>query len=549
MDAALPLFIQRMLQPDFYPHPVQVPVQLLQTHISYILLTGDFAYKVKKATQFGFLDFSTLERRAYFCQEELRLNHRLSPDLYLAVLPIYQSHGNYCLNPPSPADAEIIDYALQMRQFDQEGLLSHLFQAGKLTPAHLQRLGRVVAQFHASAATNSEIQAYGTYEAICSVDEENYAISKAFIPQLQTAAQFEQTRTFTQHFWQTHQDELRQRLCQGKIRECHGDLHLNNVCLYQDRVQIFDCIEFCPEFRNIDVIYDVAFMVMDLDAQGRPDLANLFLNTYLETSGDYEGAVLLPAYLSMRATIRGNVHSLTGQDLAMPVGKAAPMELGRSKSFGQQATTIAPSQQADHWQQAKEYFRLAYQYTQRSQGQIVLMSGLSGSGKSTVARHLATQMNAIHIRSDALRKHLAGIPLYQSGTQINIYTPTMTQQTYERLADLGLLLAQAGWTVILDAKYDQQAERTAIIEKAASAHLPVQILYCTAPLAVLRSRLDHRSQDISDATAALLTHQEQAFQAFTPTEQQKLTHLNTNQDWQTQVASFLKPLAKKIMSG
>jgi aminoglycoside phosphotransferase family enzyme/predicted kinase len=527
MDAALPLFIQRMLQPDFYPHPVRVPVQLLQTHISYVVLTGDFAYKVKKPTQFGFLDFSTLDRRAYFCQEELRLNRRLSPDLYLAVLPIYQNHGDYFLNSLPHDDAEIIDYALQMRQFDQEGLFSHLFQLGKLTPAHLQRLGQVVAQFHESAATNSDIQAYGNYPAICSVDEGNYSISKAFIPQSQTIGQFEQTRTFTQHFWRNHQDGLRQRLCQGKIRECHGDLHLNNVCLYQDRVQIFDCIEFCPEFRNIDVIYDVAFMVMDLDAQGRPDLANIFLNTYLETSGDYEGAVLLPAYLSMRATIRGNVHSLMAQDPG-----------------------IAPPQQTDHWQQAKAYFRLAYQYTQRSPGQIVLMSGLSGSGKSTVARHLAAQGNAIHIRSDAVRKKLAGIPLHQSGTQnTHLYTPTMTQQTYERLADLGLLLAQAGWTVILDAKYDQQAERTAVIEKAVSAHLPVQILYCTAPLAVLRSRLDHRSQDISDATAALLTHQEQAFQTFTPTEQQRLTHLNTDQDWQTQVVSFLKPLAKKIMSG
>ena len=262
MDAALPRLIQHMLQPDFYPHPVQTPVQLLQTHISYVFLTGEFAYKVKKTTQFGFLDFTSLEKRAYFCQTELRLNRRLSPNLYLAVLPIYQSQGS-CHLSPTP-QAEIIDYTLKMRQFPQSGLFSHLFKAQKLTSEHLIKLGKIVAAFHASAATDPEIQANGTYTAICRTDEDNYNISKAFINQSQTTDQFRKTQTFTQQFWQAHQAWLTERQSH-KVRECHGDLHLNNVCLFQDQIQIFDCIEFCPEFRNIDVIYDVAFMVMDLD--------------------------------------------------------------------------------------------------------------------------------------------------------------------------------------------------------------------------------------------------------------------------------------------
>lgn len=529
MDAALPPLIQRMLQPDFYPHPVQTPVRLVQTHISYVFLTGDFAYKVKKATRFGFLDFTTLERRAYFCQEELRLNRRLSPDLYLAVLPIYQGNNFYLNAPPHP-QAEIVDYALQMRQFPQDGLFSHLLQSGQLSSDHLQRLGQLVAQFHVTATTDPTIEANGTPEAISIVDEDNYTLAKDYIGQSLTLAQWQQTRTFTQQFWHDHQDWLYQRLAHGKIRECHGDLHLNNVCLYQEQIHIFDCIEFCREFRNIDVIYDIAFMVMDLDFHHRPDLANIFLNTYLENTGDYEGALLLPAYLSMRATIRGNVNSMTAKTTAI---SSSP------------AKSVAPSEQTSIWQQARAYFRLASQYAQPQPGQIVIMSGLSGSGKSTVARRLACQLNGIHIRSDAVRKHLAGISLTQSGEgEQDIYTPEMTQKTYQRLADLGLSLAKIGWTVILDAKYDQVALRAKVLTQAKLANIPVQILYCTAPMEVLRSRLHNRQGDISDATATLLINQRQNFQSFISSEKAKLTQLFTDQDLDAQLTTFCKQLAK-----
>ncbi|ABW26853.1 bifunctional aminoglycoside phosphotransferase/ATP-binding protein [Acaryochloris marina] len=523
MDAALPLLVQRMLQPDFYPHPVQTPVQLLQTHISYVFLTGEFAYKVKKPTQFGRLDFSNLEQRAYFCQEELRLNRRLSPGLYLAVLPIYGNDGDYYLKRPPEPGAEIVDYALQMRQFDQEGLFSHLLNQGQLTAANMQQLGQSVARFHATAETSPEIQANGTLESLQAIDEENYTLTQAFMGKSQTKEQWQQTRRFTQQFWQDHQDWLQQR--QDKIRDCHGDLHLNNVCLHQDRIQIFDCIEFCREFRHIDVMYDVAFMVMDLDFLHRKDLANVFLNTYLEKTGDYEGALLLPAYLSMRATIRGNVNSMTAQNIA---------------------TSDYRSSQKLYWQNAKEYFALAHQYTQPRQGQIILMSGLSGSGKSTVAHRLAPHLNAIHIRSDAVRKHLAGISLDESGAgPDSIYTPAMTQRTYQRLRELGISLAQMGWTVILDAKYDRVQLREQVLTQAELAQIPVQILFCTAPVAELRSRLQNRRGDISDATPDLLVHQKQTFQAFTTAEKPKVTQFETQQDLDAQLTSFCQRLAKR----
>jgi uncharacterized protein len=523
MDTALPEFIQRMLQPEFYLHPVQIPIQLIQTHISYVLLTGDYAYKVKKNTSFGFLDFTTLEKRRHFCQEELRLNWRLCPELYLAVLPIIQDSGHYrfgdaqdngaadsgcaAIAPSQP----IIEYAVQMRQFPQETLFSHLFQDSKLTPELIRQLSDLVAAFHAKAESNDDICAYGSVTAIGTVDRSNYALSESFIGRSQTQQQYEQTRRFTTQFLTQHADWFVQRQAEGKIRDCHGDLHLNNVCLYQDKIQIFDCIEFNQEFRNIDVIYDVAFMVMDLEFQGRKDLANIFLNRYLEQTGDYKGAALLPVYLSMRAYIRANVNSLALNDVA-----------------------IADADKVDFLQRAQDYYRLAWNYTQRSQGRIILMSGLSGSGKSTVARQLAQKLNAIHLRSDAVRKHLADIPLHQRGDRggefgSGIYTPEMTQKTYGALLDLGLLLAQQGWPVILDAKYDRQSLRQMVMEAAISAQIPIKIVQCTAPMEVLRDRLNRRTNDIADATADLLDSQINDAEPLTDSEKALAITLQTDQ--------------------
>jgi uncharacterized protein len=520
MDATLPNLIRQMLQPEFYPHAVQEPVQLLQTHISYVLLTGEFAYKIKKPANFGFLDFSTLEKRHYFCQEELRLNRRLSPDLYLAVKVIVQEGDRYRFTEEADPNA-IAEYAVQMQQFPQEGLFSHLFQSGSLTPEMIQQLGVIVAEFHAVAEANAEIRDYGNRAAIQRVDASNYSISEAFIRRAQTQQQYDETRAFTTRFFEHHVDWFSQRQIDGKIRECHGDLHLNNVCLYQNKIQIFDCIEFNQDFRNIDVIYDAAFMVMDLEFQGRSDLANLFLNTYLEQTGDYWSAALLPLYLSMRAYIRGNVNALALDD-----------------------PTISELDKTDSLQRSKDYYSLAWRYTQRSRGQIITMSGLSGSGKSTVARQLAQQINAIHIRSDAVRKRLAGIPLRAKGDRdggidSGIYTHEMTQLTYERMLELGIFLAQQGWSVILDAKYDRQTLRQAVLETAQAAQISIRIVQCTAPFEVLHDRLQHRTGDVSDATADLLDSQIRAAEPLTDSERAIATILQTEQALEPQIASLI----------
>jgi uncharacterized protein len=529
MDATLPDLIRQMLQPGFYPHPVEEPIQLLQTHISYILLTGEYAYKVKKAVEFGFLDFTTLENRHHFCHEELRLNQRLSPELYLAVLPIVQDSDRYCLGTTDIDSNTVVDYTVQMRQFPQESLFSHLFEQDKLTPAMMQELGILVAQFHGQAEINADMQGYGSLDAIQKVATSNYGISEEFIEGgfgtdrrfTQTQQQYNETQQFTTQFFTQHSDWFVQRQVEGKIRDCHGDLHLNNVCFYPEKIRIFDCIEFNPAFRIIDVIYDVAFLVMDLEFQGRADLANLFLNTYLEQTGDYWGAALLPLYLSMRAYIRGNVNSLALKDSA-----------------------ISDADKAGFLQRGKAYYHLAWDYTQRSQGRLLLMSGLSGSGKSFIARQLAQRLNALHLRSDAVRKHLSSTPLFQRGDTngtlgSGIYTREMTAKTYDYLLELGLFLAQQGWIVILDAKYDRHSLRQAALAAATAAQLPIHFVQCTAPLSVLRDRLQKRTGDIADATADMLDDQIKNAEPLTGVEEAIATTLQTDRPLEPQLDTLV----------
>ena len=509
--ASLPPVIQAMLQPEFYPHAVVEPIRLIQTHISYVFLTGEFVYKVKKPVNFGFLDFSTLEKRQHFCQEELRLNQRGTRDLYLEVLPITQSEDGYHLNGPETA----IEYTVKMRQFPQEALLSDRFDRGQLTEAHMSDLAQVLADFHAKAASNDHIRSYGTVERIRQAFDENYEQTTGYIGGPQTQQQFDETKAYTDRLFAEQAQLLAERVKADKIRECHGDAHLGNIALWNDQLMLFDCIEFNEPFRFVDTMYDVGFIGMDLDARGRSDLANAFLNAYLEQTGDWEGLQVLPLYLSRQAYVRAKVTSFLLNDPAIPEAE---------KQRAQQV--------------AADYYRLAWRYTQPQEGKLILMSGLSGSGKSTTAQAIARRLNAIHLRSDAVRKHLAGIPIDQRGSDA-IYTLEMTQKTYDRLLQLGLLLAQAGYAVILDAKYDRLALRQLVIAQAQAAGIPLQIYYCSAPMQVLQTRVAERQGDITDATVAVLA--QQSMEPFTPEEKAWVREIDTTEAIEVQLSQLDLP--------
>ncbi len=509
------------MQPGFYPHPVTEPIQLIQTHVSYVFLTGDYAYKVKKPVNFGFLDFSTLEARQHFCLEEIRMNQPIAPEIYLEVLPVSQSENRFVLG----SGDQPVEYVLKMCQFPQETLFINMFEQGKLNTPQMEELGRVVAQFHAKTQTNDYIRSFGEVSKIREAIDENYQQTEKYIGGPQTQQQYDETQQFTDTFFAEQQDLFATRRDHDWIRECHGDLHLRNICHWPDKIQLFDRIEFNEPFRFVDVMYDVAFTVMDLEARGRKDLGNAFLNTYIEHTGDWEGLQVLPLYLSRQAYVRAKVTSFLLDDPGVP------------DEAKQEAVEVASG-----------YYRLAWEYTKTNQGRLILMSGLSGSGKTTVARQLARHIGAIHIRSDAVRKHLAGIPIEQQGGA-DLYTPEMSDKTYGRLLELGIKLASLGFPVILDAKYDRQVFRQEAIQaaraiassnaQAESSQLPVQIIHCTAPETVLRDRLLSRSDDISDATADLLTQQQAAAEPFTETEQSLLITLDTTQDWASQLLTLL----------
>jgi len=501
----LPALIQQMMQPEFYPHPVKEPIELIQTHVSYVLLTGDYAYKLKKPVNFGFLNYSTLELRQHFCQEELRLNQRGAGEIYLEVLPITQEDQYHLGGVGKP-----VEYVLKMRQFPQEALFLSMFERGELDEARMEELGRVVAQYHAQTATNDYIRKFGEVEQVRQSIDENYDQTVKYIGGPQTRSQFEETKKYTDNFFAQRQQLFSDRIANDWIRECHGDLHLRNICLWHDKILLFDCIEFNEPFRFVDVMFDIAYAVMELEMLQRPNLGNAYLNTYIEQTGDWEGLQVLPLYLSRQSYVRAKVNSFLLDDPGVP------------ETVKQEAAKTAAA-----------YYKLAWEYTKPRQGKLILMSGLSGSGKSTVARQLARNTKAVHIRSDAVRKHLAGIPLLERGGD-EVYTTEMTQKTYARLLDLGLMLATQGYTVILDAKYDRLSLRHEAIASAQAQQLPLQIIHCTAPIEVLRDRLSSRTGDIADATIDLLETQQAAFEPFT-TEEHLVKEVNTTQEIESQL--------------
>ncbi len=504
--------IARMQQPDFYSHHVEQNIELVQTHASYIFLTGEYTYKLKKNVDYGFLDYSTLAKRKFFLNEELRLNQKIAAELYLEVMPIGSNEHGFVLGNCD----HVVEYALKMCQFPQENLFSNLLKAGKLNGDRFTELGKIVAKFHFSAESNHYINSFGTVAKISAAFAENYRQSQKYVGTVQTQKQFEATKAYTDAFFSERQDLFQARVDRGKIKECHGDLHLKNICLWKDKIQLFDRLEFNESFRFVDTMYDLAFTIIDLEACKKPEFANAFLNSYLEDTGDWKGLLILPLYLSRQAYVRAKVNSFLLDD-----------------------PQVAQTDRQEARKAASDYYRQAYQYTQSTLGSIILMSGLSGSGKSTVAQSIARKKGALQIRSDAVRKHLAGISLDESGTD-NIYSQEMTQKTYDRLGELGIILAQQGYTVILDAKYDRLSLRQSVITQAQNNNIAWKIVHCTAPVSVLRDRLNQRQNDISDATVDLITNQQAKAEDFSPAEQAYVIEIDTSQaDWQEKLNNVI----------
>ena len=498
------ILVQALCDPRRFPHPVD-RVEVVETHISSVLLAGEFAYKIKKPYDLGFLDFTTLSARKHYCEEELRLNRRFSPDLYLDVVPITGRHEDPKLGGSGP----VIEYAVRMRRFPPGALLPEVMARGALSTQQIEGLARDVAGLHAQFAVAGQDTPWGSFDLIAAQARQNF---EQLQPLLVTDTE-RQALNALAHWTQAELTRLAsrfaQRKAQGFVRECHGDMHTGNMVVIDGRIRLFDCIEFNESFRWIDVMSEVAFLVMDLESHGQPQLAWRFLNVYLEETGDYAGLAVLRYYLVFRAVVRAKVAAFAA---VQPSGEAA---------------------RRSAWQTYAHYMDLARQFSQPSLPLLIVMHGLSGSGKSTVAAQLAGALRAVRVRSDVERKRLFGLaPLARSQGR-DIYTAEATQRTYARLHELAGSILAAGYSCILDATYLKRAERDAA-RASAGAH-PVVVLACEAAAEVLEQRVAARHAALTDAAEAdlhVLAMQRQWREA--PGADEAVLHLSTDEAWDVQ---------------
>ena len=482
--------INALQDPARYPEPV-AQVTLIETHISYVLLTGHFAYKVKKAVDFGFLDFSTLEKRRRFCDEELRLNRRLAPQLYLAVVPI----SGTAREPRIAGDVDDsgersapIEYAVKMVEFPQSALLDLRLSRGDLSAQQIDALADVVAAFHARAVSASPVGEFGTPAVIWRMAAENFSQLPAVPGDAADAARLDRLESWSRNEYAHLEAWFAERRRAGFVRECHGDLHLGNIALIDGKPVIFDCIEFNAQLRWIDVISEVAFLCMDLTERGRADFSNRLINRYLEACGDYAGLRGLPFYQVYRALVRAKVASLrAAQESATDARRKIEIR-AQYLAFAERA--ILP----------------------RSR-QLLLMHGVSGSGKTWVSQAVIEHLGGLRLRSDVERKRLCGLPaLVRSASAVDcgLYDEEMTRATYQSLAECAREVLNAGFPVLVDAACLRRWQREMFYDLAAQLDVPWRIISCRADDATLRCRLVAREQsgcDASEADLAILDHQ------------------------------------------
>ncbi len=488
--------IELLRDPTRYPHPVE-RVELLETHISWVLLAGDYAYKLKKPVELGFLDFRSPEARRFYCDEELRLNRRTAPQLYLEVVPVTGSDAD----PRIDGEGRPIEYAVKMRRFPQEALLSRMAQGGTLGAEHIDALACGIAAFHSRVACVDAARPFGSAAEVLVPAQQNFDQIETLIGADADVPELERLRGWTLQEHARLRVTFDARKAGGFVRECHGDLHLGNIALLDGGPTPFDGIEFNEALRWIDVMNEVAFLVMDLLDRRLPRLAWRFLNGYLEATGDYAGLALLRFYLVYRALVRAKVACI----------RAHQPDLDRRQSGGAGREYL-------------EYLRLAQVLAERPARALIVMHGVAGSGKTTVAQELLEACGAVRLRSDVERKRLQGLEAgARTGSAIGagIYAPDLTAQTYARLATLAGAVLEVGYAAIVDATFLARAQRDAFAALARKEEVPFAIAACEAPDGVLRERVatrQRKARDASEADLGVLEHQLVSLEPLTPAE-------------------------------
>jgi hypothetical protein len=513
-----------LLNPRSYPHRPRT-VRLLQTHSSFVFLAGPFVFKIKKPVNFGFLDFSTLEKRRYFCAREVELNRRLCPKVYLGVVPICRRRDRLGFDEGD----EVVEVAVKMRKLSERYFLKRLVQHGQVRKSDLDRVVRVLKKFYQAQTPTAEIEAWGQIDRLKISTEENFGQTEAFVAKTISRRAFEAIRTYTNQFYAQHATLFRNRIRQRWIRDCHGDLHLDHIHLTPHSVHIYDCIEFNDRLRYIDVANDVAFLAMDLDFNHRPDLARHFAVRMARALQDPDLPRLLDFYRCYRAYVRGKVESLHS---------VAPE---------------APEAEREAVQQlARRYFQLALQYAVAGSHPVVLIvMGRIASGKSVLANALADELGWPIFSSDRLRKEMAGFPLFErtaAAARAKLYSHAMTRRTYAALLCAAAQGVSSGQSVLLDATFGRREWREQLRQLLSRKDIPYQFIEARVSDRVARRRLEARegqAGEISDARPedfALLSRCHQPPQELAAHE---LLIVNSDGPVEKTLAELLRELATR----
>jgi aminoglycoside phosphotransferase family enzyme/predicted kinase len=485
--------VTALKEPSLYPHRVE-QVEYVQTHISSLFLTGDRVYKLKKPVNFGFLDFSTLELRERNCRAELELNRRLAPDVYLGVIPVTVDGDRVQLN----GSGEIVDWLVEMQQLDQRLLGVRMLERGELAEPHVDQLVEILVPFYQRARTGEGVDEFGTIEAVKFNTDENFAQTEAFVGKLITRERFNHIRDWTDGVYEERRDLFQRRVKEGRIRESHGDLHLDNI-FFQDPPVIFDCIEFSDRLRCGDIAVDLAFLAMDLDFRGSPDLSGYLIDRYVKASGDLELLDLLDVYKCYRAYVRGKICAFTAGDPA-----------------------VGDDQRRLQRNLARHYFGLAYRYAGGGGSpSLAVLHGLMGTGKTSIARYLRDELGWHLISTDSVRKQISGIGEdtrvyvpYNEG----LYSPEMSRWTYEEVCRRAENLLEAGFSVAVDGAFKKQRDRTPVIDLARRTGAKLIFIQTTCEPSTQTQRLQKRSlhDTRSDGRVELMEQQRADFEPPNP---------------------------------
>lgn len=480
-NLSLEALMAGLARPGVLPGSRSNPVEIVQTHISAVFLVGESVYKLKKPVDFGFLDFSTPQKRAFFCREELRLNRRLAPDIYIGLAPLWIRPGGILEvgdpseNPP-PADELLV----VMARMPADRMMDRLLGQGAVEPVHMERLARLISAFHARAEAGPEITRFGTREAAGALALENFDQTTGFIGEFFDPVLHAKMRARTAGFLETRERLWKGRLAAGRVRDVHGDLHSPNICILEDgRPLVYDCIEFSPGYRCSDVASDVAFLAMDLEFRKRADLADIFTRTYQVQSDDPTLGSVLPFFKAYRAMVRAKVSALTAS-----------------------APEVSIGQRSHYRTLAMDLFALAERYTRGlTPPALVVLSGLTGVGKTSVAQELSRQAGWVTLETDQIRKELAGLDPNRpapAGVGEGIYTRSMTEATYSSLARRTAERLERGETVLAVGTFVARSQRDWVRATAKDCKVPLLFARLVASEDVVMERLDRRPPGMSD---------------------------------------------------